>query len=63
MKIAKIHFHVVPLKFILVSKIPQFWTKTKDNLRILKTHIMFCSPNGAEKIYLSFDLCIEFLII
>ena len=63
MKIAKIHFHVVPLKFILVSKLSQFWAKTKDTLRILKTHIMFCSPNGDEKIYLSFDLSIEFLII
>ena len=63
MKIAKIHFHVVPLKFILVSKISQFWTKTKDAQRILKTHIMFCSWNGAEKIYLYFDLNIEFLII
>ena len=51
MKIAKIHFHVAPLKSILVSKICQFWTKTKDALRILKIHIMFCSPNGAEKIY------------
>ena len=51
MKVANIHFHLVPLKFILVGKIPQFWTKTKDALRILKIHIMFCSPNGAEKIY------------
>ena len=40
-----------PLMSILVSKIHQFWTKTKDALRILKIHIMFCSPNGAEKIY------------
>ena len=63
MEVAKIHFHVVPLKFILVSKIPQFWTKTKDTLRILKIYIMFCSTNGAENIYLSFDLSIEFLII
>ena len=65
MKIAKIHFHVVPLKFILVSKIPQFWTKTKYTLRILKIHIKFSSTNGAKKIfiYLSFDLSIEFLII
>ena len=62
MKIAKIHFHVIPLNFILVSKTPQFWTKTKDVLRILKIH-MFRSPNGAEKTYLSFDLSIEFLII
>ena len=59
----KLHFHVVPLKLILVCKIPQFCTKTKDALRILKIHIMFCSPNGAEKIYLSFILSIEFLII
>ena len=63
MKIAKIHFHVVPLKLILVCKVPQFCTKTKDALRILKIHIMFCSPNGDEKIYLSFTLSIEFLII
>ena len=63
MKVANIHFHLVPLKFILVGKIPQFWTKTKDALRILKIHFMFCSPDGAEKIYFSFDLSIEFLII
>ena len=63
MKIAKIHFHVVPLKLILVCKVSQFCTKTKDALRILNIHIMFCSPNGAEKVYLSFILSIEFLII
>ena len=48
---AKIHFHVVPLRFVLVSKIPQFWTKTKDTLRILKIYIMFCSRKRAEKMY------------
>ena len=40
-----------PLNSILVREIPQFWTRTKDGLRIPKIYIMFCSPNGAEKIY------------
>ena len=58
LKLVKIYFHVAPFCFILVSKIPQFWTKTTNSDSPLcfsrkghpeVIHVMLCPPRGAKK--------------